>query len=279
MNLNFKGFTLDLHLRTHIMGILNVTPDSFSDGGDFFKKDDAIRRAHKMVSQGADIIDVGGMSTRPGSLPVSIEEETNRVVPVIEAIAKEVGVPVSIDSYNFEVAQRAIEAGATMINDISGLRFSPQMAPLASKHELPVIAMHIKGYPKDMQLNPTYEALVPEICDALRESINIALNAGVKQIIIDPGIGFGKTFDHNLELINRLKEFTLLGYPVLVGPSRKAFIGEVLGGIPATERLDGTSAAVAACVLNGASIVRVHDVKAMSHVARMCDSIKRESVG
>jgi len=260
------------------MGILNITPDSFSDGGKFFDKQTAIGHALRMVEEGADIIDVGGLSTRPGSAPVEVEEEIRRAVPVIEAIAPKVKVPVSIDTYRAEVARRAIDGGASMVNDISGLRFDPEMAAVAAKADVPVIVMHIKGTPRDMQKNPTYEALIPEILDYLRGSIRIARGAGVRQVIIDPGIGFGKTFDHNLEIIHNIREFTRMGHPVLVGPSRKAFIGEILGGVPAGERVEGTAAAVAACVLGGAHIVRVHDVKEMVRVVRVADAIVRERV-
>lgn len=277
MLFSFKGFTLDFARATTVMGILNVTPDSFSDGGEFLDKDAAVERALDMVRQGAHIIDVGGLSTRPGSRPVSVQEETDRAVPVIEAIASRVGVPVSIDSYRSGVARAALEAGASMVNDVSGLRFDPLMAPLAAEFEVPVVVMHIKGTPRDMQKDPVYEALVPEIMDYLRESIRIAVDAGVDQVIIDPGIGFGKTFDHNLEIIDRIDEFVRMGRPVLVGPSRKAFLGEILGGTAQSDRLEGTAAAVAASVMKGAHIVRVHDVREMARVARVIDSIKARS--
>ena len=256
------------------MGILNVTPDSFSDGGEFFDRDKAVRRAHEMVEQGADIIDIGGQSTRPGSVPVSLEEEIRRTVPVIEAIAGDIPVPVSIDTYQAGVARRAIKAGASIINDISGLRFDPEMARVAAGAGVPVVLMHIRGTPGDMQKDPVYEALIPEVLDYLRGSIRIAKGAGLDKIIIDPGIGFGKTFDHNLELIASLGEFAKMGYPVLVGPSRKAFIGAILGGVPEDMRLEGTAAAVTACVLNGANIVRVHDVLEMAGVVAVADAIK-----
>jgi dihydropteroate synthase len=280
MKLAWRGYTLDFSQKTHIMGILNVTPDSFSDGGNYFDKTSAVVRARLMVQEGADIIDVGGQSTRPGSEPVDVDEELRRTVPVIEAIAPELDVPISIDTYRVEVASSALEAGASMVNDISGLRFDPAMASLVAEQGVPVILMHIKGTPRDMQKNPTYEALVPEVMDYLRESIRIAEQAGVARelIVIDPGIGFGKTFDHNLEIINRLGEFATLEMPVLVGPSRKAFMGEILGGAPPSERTFGTAAAVTASILNGANIVRVHDVAQMSMVARVADAIKRERV-
>ncbi len=276
MFFSFKGFTLDFTRATTVMGILNVTPDSFSDGGEFFDQDRAIARALEMVSQGAHIIDVGGLSTRPGSAPVSVQEEMDRAVPVIAAIADKVGVPVSIDSYRSEVARAALEAGASIINDVSGLRFDAKMAALAAEYDVPVIVMHIKGTPLDMQKNPQYEALIPEIMDYLRGSIRIAEDAGLDKIIIDPGIGFGKTFDHNLELINHINEFVQMGHPVLVGTSRKAFIGELLDGAGAADRIEGTAATVAASVMHGAHIVRVHDVSQMSRVVRVIDAIKAE---
>jgi dihydropteroate synthase len=278
MKLTVGGRTYDLLNRTLVMGILNITPDSFSDGGKFLAFDSAVGHALRMAEEGADIIDVGGLSTRPGSEPVSEEEEAHRAIPVIEAIANHADVPVSIDTYHAGVARRALAAGASMINDISGLGFDPEMAGVAAEAGVPVVVMHIKGTPRDMQQNPVYEALIPEIVDSLRESVRTAEEAGIKQIIIDPGIGFGKTFDHNLEIIHNLHEFTLLGKPVLVGPSRKAFLGKILGGVPSAERVEGTAAAVAACILNGANIVRVHDVKEMVRVARVADAIKRERV-
>jgi len=277
MEFVFKGFRLDFASRTHIMGILNVTPDSFSDGGLFYEPDRAIDRADQMVEEGADIIDIGGLSTRPGSEPVSEQEEADRVLPVIEAVAPEAGVPISIDTYRASVARQALAAGASIVNDISGLRFDPDMAQVAASHSAPVALMHIKGTPRDMQQSPMYEALIPEILDYLRGSIRLAEDAGITQIMIDPGIGFGKTFDHNLTIINRLDEFVRMGYPVLVGPSRKAFIGAVLGGLPQSERMEGTAAVVAASIMKGAHIMRVHDVKEMARVARVTDAILRES--
>ena len=258
------------------MGILNVTRDSFSDGGLYFDKSAAIKRALQMVEEGADIIDIGGESTRPGAEPVAVEEELRRTIPVIEALAKKINVPISIDTYKSEVAEKALDAGASIVNDISGLRFDPEMAKVVSDYKVPVVIMHIKGRPKDMQQNPVYEALVPEIMDYLREGIRLAKESGVSEdkIIIDPGIGFGKTFNHNLEIINNLHEFTLLEKPILIGPSRKAFIGKILGNVSETDRLEGTSAAVAISIMNGANIIRVHDIKEMVRVARVADAIK-----
>lgn len=258
------------------MGILNVTPDSFADGGKFFRGDSAVEQGIRMEEDGADVIDIGGESTRPGSEPVSYEEETRRVIPVIETLSRKIKIPISIDTYKAGVAKRALEAGASIINDISGLRFDPRMAEVAAEYEAPVVIMHIKGKPKDMQLNPAYEALIPEILDYLRIGIGLAVRGGVREdrIILDPGIGFGKTFEHNLEILRNLHEFTLLGRPLLVGPSRKAFIGKILADAPPMGRLEGTAAAVAASIMNGADIVRVHDVKEMVKVARVVDAIK-----
>jgi len=259
------------------MGILNVTPDSFSDGGIYFDRRVAIERAFKMIEEGADIIDIGGESTRPGSEPITIEEELRRTIPVIEAVTRECNIPISIDTYKSEVAQRALDARASMVNDISGLRFDPEMPKVVSEYKVPVVIMHIRGTPKNMQMNPEYEALIPEIMDYLREGIRIAIKAGIAEdkIIIDPGIGFGKTVDHNLNIIKNLNKFTLLEKPILIGPSRKAFLGKILGDVPVTERLEGTAAVVAVSIMNGANMVRVHDVKQMARVAKIADAIKR----
>jgi dihydropteroate synthase len=233
-----------------------------------------------MIEDGADIIDIGGESTRPGSEPITIEEELRRTIPVIEALTKAIKVPISIDTYKSEVAMAALDAGASMVNDISGLRFDPRMAEVVLKYKVPVVIMHIKGTPKDMQQNPVYEALIPEMMDYLRGSISIAIRSGISEdkIIIDPGIGFGKTSEHNLEIINKLWEFTSLEKPILIGPSRKAFIGKILGDAPVTQRLEGTAAAVAISIMNGANMIRVHDVKEMAGVAKVVDAVKREKI-
>lgn len=276
MKLSFRQFSLDLSQKTHVMGILNITPDSFTDGGLFFSRDSAIEHGLRMVEEGADIIDVGGESTRPGSEPVEYEEEVRRIIPVIDALAKRVKVPISIDTYKADVAKRALDAGASILNDISGLRFDPEMPKVAAQYRVPVVLMHIKGTPENMQVNPEYEALIPEIVDYLRASIRLAIDSGVREemIIVDPGIGFGKTFEHNLEILRNLHDFTLLEKPLLVGPSRKAFIGKILGNASSSERREGTAAAVAISIMNGANIVRVHDVKEMGRVARVADAIK-----
>ena len=276
MKFAWQSFSLDFSKKTYLMGILNVTPDSFSDGGRYFDRTLAIKRAHEMVEEGADIIDIGGESTRPGSEPVPLQEEIARTIPVIEEISKKIKVPVSIDTYKAEVAKRALDAGASIVNDISGLRFDPEMPKVVSRYKVPVVIMHIKGTPKNMQANPIYEALIPEIMDYLRESIKLAVESGIAEdkIIIDPGIGFGKTFDHNLEIIKNLHEFKYLEKPILIGPSRKAFIGKILDDAPAPERLEGTAAAVAISILNGANIIRVHDVEEMKKVALVADAVK-----
>ncbi len=280
MKLEWSGHKLDFSEKTCVMGILNVTPDSFSDGGLHFDAGNAVEHALGLVEDGAGIIDIGGESTRPGSAAVSLEEELRRTIPVIKALSSRISVPISIDTYKAEVARRAIDAGASMVNDISGLRFDPEMAKVAASAGVPVIIMHIKGKPRDMQVNPVYEALIPEIMDHLRACIRKAEDAGIdpERIIVDPGIGFGKTFGHNLEILNRLDEFADLEKPLAIGVSRKAFIGKVLGGLPAGERLEGTAAAVSISVLKGAHIVRVHDVKEMARVARVADAIKREKL-
>ncbi|NTU43384.1 MAG: dihydropteroate synthase [Nitrospirales bacterium] len=278
MKIQWSRYSLDFSQRTQIMAVLNVTPDSFSDGGLFLDKGRAVEQAHRLVEEGADIIDIGGESTRPGSDPVSAEEEIRRTIPVIEAIASSIPVPISIDTYKASVAQRALDAGAAMVNDISGLRFDPELAPVVSRYGVPVIVMHTQGRPKEMQQNPRYDALIPEIIDYLRESILIALEAGIagERIIIDPGIGFGKDFHHNLEIIHSLGEFQCLEKPILMGVSRKAFIGKILGNLPPQERDEGTAAAVAISIFNGANIVRVHDVKRMAMVARVADAIAQK---
>lgn len=280
MKIAWNNFCLDFTKKTCIMGILNVTPDSFSDGGVHFDKPAAIDSAFQMIEDGADVIDIGGESTRPGADPVPLDEELRRVIPVIEALSSKVNIPLSIDTYKAEVARNALAAGASIVNDISGLRFDPDMPEVVADHEVPVVVMHIKGTPRDMQVDPVYDALIPEIMGYLRESIELAEKAGVDRdmIIIDPGIGFGKTFSHNLEIINNLDRFTTLGTPLLVGPSRKAFIGRILGDAPAGERVEGTAAAVAVSIMKGADIVRVHDVKEMAKAAKVADAIKRQRV-
>ncbi|MDO8682167.1 MAG: dihydropteroate synthase [Armatimonadota bacterium] len=264
----------EMSRRTLIMGILNVTPDSFSDGGRYLDRDAAMAHAFKMVEDGADIIDIGGESTRPGSEAVSENEEAERVVPVIERLRKESDVVISVDTCKAEVARAAIEAGADLVNDISAMAFDPNMRAVVAEAQVPVILMHIKGTPRDMQVNPQYDDVMSEIAAYLREHIDLAIEAGVDKrlIIIDPGFGFGKTVEHNLLILRRLKELKSLGHPILMGTSRKSTIGKVLGDLPVEERLEGTAATVAISIMNGANIVRVHDVKEMARVARMTDA-------
>ncbi len=264
--------SLELSSRTHIMGILNVTPDSFSNGGKFFEPEKAIERGLEMVEQGADIIDIGAESTRPGAEPVSVEEELKRLIPVLEGLLKKVDVPISVDTYKSSIAETALKAGAHLINDISGLRFDSKMKKVVAKFQVPVVIMHIKGEPRNMQQNPYYEDLIGEIYGYLDESIRIAEEAGIKRndVIVDPGIGFGKRLQDNYEIIRRLSEFLRLGCPILIGPSRKSFIGTVLD-LPPDQRLEGTLAAVAIGIQNGAHIVRVHDVKEVSQASRIAD--------
>ncbi len=280
MKLTWSRFNLDFSRKTHVMGILNITPDSFSDGGKHFNASFALEQGIKMVRDGADILDIGGESTRPGSEPVTIEEELRRTIPVIEALAAKVTVPISIDTYKAEVARQAIAAGASIVNDISGLRFDPEMPKVITQYNVPVVIMHIKGRPREMQKNPQYEALIPEIMDYFRISMRLAKKFGIPDdlMILDPGIGFGKTFAHNLEILNNLEQFMLLEKPLLVGPSRKAFLGKILGDVPASDRLEGTAAAIAVSIMKGANIIRVHDVKEIARVAKVVDAIKREKV-
>lgn len=275
--INCKGKILDLESRTHIMGVLNVTPDSFSDGGRFSKFDQALAHAKEMAAAGADIIDIGGESTRPGAEALSDEEELRRILPLIERLSEELTVPLSVDTYKSSVAEKALKAGASIVNDISGLRFSPDMARVAADHGAALIVMHIKGTPRDMQQNPVYEDVIGEIRAYLEESIAIAVLAGVdlEKILVDPGIGFGKTLEHNLTILNRLREFRALGRPVVLGTSRKKFIGTILGIPVPDQRVDGTAATVALGIERGASVVRVHDVARMTQVARMTDAIVR----
>jgi len=263
--------------QTYLMGILNITPDSFSDGGKFMGAEKALAEARKMIEDGADIIDIGGESSRPGSEPVPAAEEIKRVIPVIERLANETQIPISIDTTKALVARRALLAGASMINDISGLRFDPEMAGVAAEHKVPLCSMHLKGTPKTMQENPIYSDLMGEVLDYLEEGLAIAKKAGIltEKIVVDPGIGFGKTVDDNLTILKRLKELKILGRPILVGLSRKSMIGKVLD-LPVEERLEGTAAAAAVAIRNGADIIRVHDVKALKRVAQMADAIVRK---
>ena len=270
-----RNKTLELGKQTLLMGILNVTPDSFSDGGLFLDKEKAISQGLRMAEEGADIIDVGGESTRPGSKPLELGEELRRVIPVIESLAKGIDVPISIDTYKSAVAERAIEAGAQIINDISGLHFDPNLANVSAKEDTPLILMHIRGTPETMQKNVYYDSLFSEILRYLRDSIQMAESAGVdpQQILIDPGIGFGKTVDHNLMIIKNLHEFRVLGKPILLGTSRKTFIGKILKE-DARGRLEGTISSIAIGVVNGAHIIRSHDVLESKKAIRIADAVR-----
>lgn len=275
-----RSFRLQLGERAHIMGILNITPDSFSDGNKFFSRSAAIAQAVRMADEGADIIDVGGESTRPGAGDVSVEEEIRRVIPVIGDLAGRLDIPISIDTRKSEVAEAAIRAGASIINDVSGLRHDVRVADVAARSGAALIIMHMKGSPRDMQVSPVYKDVVEEIIKFLKSSISIALRSGMKKdrIIIDPGIGigFGKNVEHNLTILNRLRKFSVLKKPIAVGVSRKAFIGKILGIDIPSKRIAGTVAANTIAVMNGASILRVHDVREAVAAARIAESVLRE---
>ncbi len=264
----------NLNENVLIMGILNVTPDSFYDGGYYFEKEKAYKRADAIVSEGADIIDVGGMSTRPGSLPVDIDEEIKRIIPVIEYISKNHNILISADTYRSEVAKRAVASGAHIINDISGLSMDTGMAGVVAKSSVSLVIMHIKGTPENMQKNPEYENVIDEIYDYLEEKANKAIKSGIEagKIIVDPGIGFGKKTEHNLKILNKVSEFKMLGYPVLIGASRKSFIGNVLD-LDVEERLEGSLAASVCSVMGGANILRIHDVKETIRAVKIAKSI------
>ncbi len=253
-----------------IMGVVNVTPDSFSDGGLHLNPMHAIRHAEQLIAEGADLIDVGGESTRPGSQPVSVEEELHRVIPVIRALTKRVDVPISIDTSKAEVARQAIAAGASLVNDVTALRGDPQMAGVAARTNASVVLMHMRGTPQTMQQAPRYRDVVREVKAFLVEAIRRAHAAGIApaHILIDPGLGFGKTVTHNVLLMHHLKEFVQLGYPVVIGPSRKSFLGRILEA-PVHERLAGTLACVAHALQHGVQMVRVHDVKPVAQFVTM----------
>jgi dihydropteroate synthase len=261
------SYTLDYGKKTLIMGILNVTPDSFSDGGKFNQLEAALEHAKEMVEQGADIIDIGGESTRPGAEKVSLEEELRRVIPAVKAVANEVNAPISVDTYKAEVAKQAIEAGAHIINDVWGAKADPKMAEVAAYYDVPIILMHNRE-------NKNYQNLISDMIADLFESISIVKAAGVKDenIILDPGIGFAKTFEHNLEVMRNLHQFKKLGYPLLLGTSRKSFIGQVLD-LPPEARMEGTGATVCFGIQQGCDIVRVHDVLPIARMAKMMDAM------
>lgn len=275
--------TLGLGQRTLVMGVLNVTPDSFSDGGLYAGQDAAVERALAMAAEGADIIDIGGESTRPATFgdqsPLDPTEEKQRILPVIRRLAEAApNLLISVDTYKAEVAADAICAGAAIINDISGLAFDPQMARVAAESGAPVVIMHLLGEPRHIPLDPVYADVVGEIGAFFRRQIAYAVEQGISEerIVLDPGIGFGKTGEHNLEILRRLAEFKKLGRPILVGPSRKRFLGRLLDNAPPDDRLEGTAAAVAVSIAHGADIIRVHDVRQMARVAKVADAIVRQ---
>ena len=274
-HLKLPSRTLTLGQRTLVMGILNVTPDSFSDGGLFLNPAAAASRALQMEQDGADILDLGGESTRPGSNPTSAAEQIDRILPVLEKLSGKLKIPISIDTSDSQVAEVAARSGAEIINDVTALRADPKIAEVARRRKLPIILMHMHGEPRTMQKKPFARNVMQDVTQSLRRAIAVATKARIPraQIILDPGVGFGKTFAQDYELIARLHEFARLGFPLLVGTSRKKFIGRVLDGRPAPERVFGTAATVAACILNGAHIVRVHDVAEMVQVARVTDAI------
>ena len=272
---------LNIGSKTLVMGILNVTPDSFYDGGKYFGIDDALKRARKMIDDGADIIDVGGESTRPNSNCVSAEEELRRVIPLIKKISKETQVPISIDTYKAEVADKAIKAGAQIINDVSGLQADKEMAKIAAAHNTPIIIMHIKGRPHDFPKDPVYTDLIPEIISFFERKIEYSIKSGIahNKIIIDPGIGFGKGVEHNIEILRQLKRFKSMNLPIMIGTSHKSFIDRILkpsDDVNSKENyshLLGTLVTLVIAVSNGANIVRVHDVKEAVQAIKMYKSI------
>jgi dihydropteroate synthase len=261
--------------RTLVMGVLNVTPDSFSDGGRYYGRDAAVARAMEIQSAGADLLDIGGESTRPGSEGISAEEELRRILPVIERLRGKLRIPISVDTRKSQVADAAAEAGAEIVNDITGLHADPQLADVVSRRKLPLILMHLRGEPRTMQKGPFARNVMKDVTASLVQSVATARLAGVakSQIVLDPGLGFGKTYEQNFELLARLPELAQLGFPVLAGASRKSFVGKALDGAPKNERAWGTAATVAAAILGGAHIVRVHDVAEMGQVARVTDAI------
>ena len=266
---------LDARRRTLLMGVINVTPDSFYDGGKRLDPDTAVADGLELVEAGADMIDVGGESTRPGAKTVSLDEEMQRVLPVIRGLRRNVNTPISIDTYKAQVAKAALLEGADVVNDISALRFDPQMALLVAVEKVPIVLMHMQGTPQTMQAEPRYQNVLREVRDFLTARVRFAIEAGVERenIIIDPGIGFGKTLDHNLTLLAGLETFASVGQPLLVGASRKTFIGKLLGLEP-QERLEGSLAAAIAAVFGGAHILRVHDVKETRRAIRVADAIR-----
>lgn len=262
--------------KVRLMGVVNVTPDSFYDGGLHFSVDNAVRHGERLIAEGADILDIGGESSRPGAEAVPLAEEMKRVLPVVERLAIQVDVPISIDTYKEPVARSALDLGATIVNDISALRFDPNMARTIAKKGARVILMHMKGTPRDMQKNPTYEDAVAEIKDFLIERANFAISRGIPReaIMIDPGIGFGKMLEHNLEILANIRAFKECGFPVVIGTSRKSFIGKILGDIPPAERLYGSLGSAIYSAMNGADIIRVHDLRETKQALEIISAIE-----
>jgi dihydropteroate synthase len=273
--LQLPARTLVLGERTLIMGVLNVTPDSFSDGGHYLDPEAALARALELERQGADILDIGGESTRPGSQGVTAGVELQRILPVLHGLRGRLKIPISADTSKSEVAEAAAEAGADILNDVTGLRHDPRLAEVARRRKLPLILMHMRGEPRTMQTLPFARDVIRDVTAGLRQAVARARRAGVarRQIVLDPGLGFGKSYAQNFELIARMPELAPLGFPLLAGASRKSFVGKALGGAPKNERAWGTAAAVTACILGGAHIVRVHDVAEMAQVARVADQL------
>lgn len=276
--MNCRGKQLAFEQRTLIMGVLNVTPDSFSENGRYFEVDSAIAHAKTMVKDGADIIDIGGESSRPGALSISANEELARILPVVEALVSEIPVPISIDTCKANVARRALQAGAHIVNDITALSGDSDMASVVSEMHAGLVLMHMKGNPRTMQRSPAYQNVISEILLFFQDCINAAEQNGIHpdRILIDPGIGFGKTTEHNLEILRRLRDFQSLNKPILIGTSNKSFIGKILD-LPVNDRMEGTAATVAWAIAQGADVVRVHDVKAMCRVTQMTDAIYRRA--
>ena len=282
--LKISDKVFNLNKKTLIMGVLNVTPDSFSDGGRFSSIDDAVNYAIQMQKEGADIIDIGGESTRPGALSLSISEELNRVIPVIEKLIKKIDIPLSIDTYKSDVAKKSLDLGVGMVNDITALKGDKKLVNIVASYNVPVCLMHMKGNPRDMQKNPVYDDILLEITSFLKERAEYAMFNDVKKenIVIDPGLGFGKRtgrgIEDNCEILKRLSEFKILKYPILIGASRKTFIGNICRGekpLPVEDRLEGSLAAAIVAVLNGADIIRVHDVKETKRCIDLVDCIMR----
>ncbi|MFP4692235.1 MAG: dihydropteroate synthase [Halothece sp.] len=275
--LRIRDQTLVWGEKTYLMGILNITPDSFSDGGDYNHLEAAFDRAQRLVVAGADILDVGGQSTRPGAKTISPEAELERVIPVIKAIRKHLNCPISVDTTRAAIAQRAIDAGADLVNDISGGTFDPEMLPTVAELEVPMILMHIRGTPETMQQMTDYQDVVGEVRQVLAERIQAAEQAGIarSRLIIDPGIGFGKTAEQNLELLRQLHQFKTLNVPLLIGTSRKSFIGKLLNESDPKKRVWGTASTCCGAIAQGADILRVHDLPEMWEVATVADAIWR----